>query len=838
VSARERPPTLFVIAAGAAAVAAVALSAAPAQAITTGPNAPVGETVAAPVAGAEPAPSETLQLDVFINGYQIGKIGEFVLRGGALLAKRQELTDLGLRVPQNVAPTTDDLVALTSLPGVTARFDPATQAIYITAPAQALLPNMLRVATASTGSAVPLESAAGFTLNYDVTGADTSGHAYGSGQFDMRVFSPVGIASTDFLAFAGSSSTAPSQNTVIRLDSTYVYSNFNAQQRYWLGDFITGGLSWTRPVRFGGAQITHDFTMRPDLVTFPVPTLAGSVAVPSTVDVLVNGTQALSREVQPGPFEVPQLPVVTGAGTIQLKVTNALGQQATTTLPFYASASLLSPGLDTWSLEAGWVRLNWGAVSNDYGASAASAAYRRGLTNDLTIEAHAEGTKDLFMAGGGIVANAFHLAVVNIGAAASNSQGHTAGEVSVGIQRTGQRLSLGASAIFAVADFRDIAAMNGDPAPTRQITANAAYSMGQWGSFGLAWAEVDRAAATVPVSIVGPPAFAPPSGPQPPSGVATGNTGLRFLPAQTTRLLTASYSVQLFHRAYLYVDVSHDFARSGGDGASVGISMPLGHRSSVSASGAYQSGSPAYGQVQAQQSVSSIGDVGYQGYLSGSGFNHEFAQVIYKSPWALFTAGVDHFDSETTGRLETQGALSFADNKLFASNTVYQSFAVVDTNGVGGIHVSYENRPDGVTDASGRLLVPDLRSWDVNRVSIDPADVPVDAELPYAERQVRPPDRSGVVVKFSIRRTNGALLVLVDETGQPVPVGSSATLEATGAEAPVGYDGETFVAGLQRQNRLLVQLPSDGRCVVTFGYSAIAGEIPKLGPLTCRKNDR
>jgi len=50
-------------------------------------------------------------------------------------------------------------------------------------------------------------------------------------------------------------------------------------------------------VRLGGAQIATDFSLRPDLVTFPVPIVAGSVAVPSNVDVLVNNVRVLSLEV-------------------------------------------------------------------------------------------------------------------------------------------------------------------------------------------------------------------------------------------------------------------------------------------------------------------------------------------------------------------------------------------------------------------------------------------------------------------------------------------------------------------------------------------------------------
>lgn len=777
----------------------------------------------------------TLLLEVVVNGRSTGKIGEIVQRDGLLLARREDLADFGLRVPRGVAPATDGLIALSALRGVTFKLDEPSQTLYVTASSAAL---SLKVLNAAAGppSGVPLESAVGATLNYDVDGAVTNGRAYGNGLFDLRVFSPIGVASTDMLAYASASPNGVSQNPVIRLDSTYVYSDFAAQRRYWLGDFITGGLFWTRPVRFGGAQVTRDFTMRPDLVTFPLPSLAGSAAVPSTVDVLVNGTQVLSRQVQPGPFAVPQLPVITGAGTVQMTVTNALGQQVTTTLPFYASASLLAEGLQTYSFEAGFVRRNWGVVSNDYGDFAASGTYRRGLSNYVTIEAHAEGTKDQFMAGGGVVANAFNLAVVNLGAAASTAQGHTGGELSVGVQRIGRVFSFGASAVLATSDFRDIAAMNGDPVPLRQVTANAAAYLGKWGSIGAAWLQVDRPAATIPVSLVGPPAFVPPGGPQPPSGVEIGGAGLPFLPAETAHVLTASYSVQL-HHVFLYANGFHDFVRGGGSGVSVGLTIPLGRRSSISASGNWQPGASAYGQVQAQQSAIDIGDWGYQAYLAAGDGNHQFGQLQYKSPWALLTAGVDHLNHETTLRLETQGALSLADARLFASNTVTDSFAVVDTNHVGGVHVFYENRPDGVTDASGRLLVPDLRAWDVNRLSIDPGDVPVDAQVPYIDRLVRPPDRSGVVVGFPIRKTQSALLVLVDETGHPIPVGSTATLHATGVTVPVGYDGQAFVEDLGKQNQLIVQLPNDGRCIVSFDYAPAPGEIPKIGPLTCSKDD-
>ena len=230
---------------------------------------------------------------------------------------------------------------------------------------------------------------------------------------DLRAFSPRGIASSGWLAFGGATSSGSGRNTAIRLDSTYSFADVNTLRRYSLGDFITGGLAWTRPVHLEGAQIRSDFSMRPDLVTFPLPSVSGSAAVPSTVNVLADGNLVVSSQISAGPFEIPQLPVVTGAGTISMTVTNALGQQVNLTQPFYASSALLAPGLQTFAVQAGLVRRNWGSVSNDYGKIAGTAIYRRGLTPKFTVEGSVEGTPGAFMAGAGGVAQVGNLGVVN-----------------------------------------------------------------------------------------------------------------------------------------------------------------------------------------------------------------------------------------------------------------------------------------------------------------------------------------------------------------------------------------------------------------------------------------
>jgi outer membrane usher protein len=239
--------------------------------------------------------------------------------------------------------------------------------------------------------------------------------------------------------------------------------------------------------------------------------------------------------------------------------------------------------------------------------------------------------------------------------------------------------------------------------------------------------------------------------------------------------------------------------------------------------------------LQAQQSASQTGEWGYDAYVSAGNANHAFGEVHHKSRVGLFTAGVDTNAGQTTLRLEGQGAFSLADRGLFLSNTIYDSFAIVDTGPMAHVHVLQENREVGRTNSSGRLLVPDMRSFDLNHITIAPTDIPPDATVNDASREIRPQDRSGVVVRFPVKVSRGALLRLVDEEGVPLSVGSTAILRASSVSVPIGYEGEAYVENLDSQNELSVERTDRRRCSVAFSYQPVPDEIPTIGPLTCRE---
>jgi outer membrane usher protein len=775
------------------------------------------------------AADEPLLLEVQINGFPTGKIGEVTFRDGALLARRSELQSLGLRPPAVAGPEPDPLIALSDLPGLAWRIDQPNQMLYITATDAGLATTRLTVKREA-GGRIAVDSGLGATLNYDVSALSAKGNTTASGLFDLRLFSPAGVISSGLLIHAAadgdSKGVDAAGDTGVRLDSTYTFSDPMRLRRYRVGDFIAGDLGWTRSVRLGGVQISSDFSLRPDLITFPLPTVSGSVALPSTVDVLVNGARSFTGQVAPGRFEIPTLPVITGGGLIAMTITDALGRQTTQTMPFFSSAYLLSRGLQTFSAQLGLVRRNWGTVSSDYGAMAAVVTYRRGLSSQLTVEASAEGAEGTVAAGAGVVADLHDLAVLNASVSGSTGTGRNGMRYSIGLQHTGQRLSAGVFATFADHGFADVAAVSGEPAPRMRLTASASAALGRFGSLGIAYASTfqDAVGPTAHRGVSGNPLIDSPS-------LAD---SLAFVqPAQHARILTASYSAQVANLS-VFVTAFHDFSDKGADGMSVGLTLPLGQRSSVSVTGSEQQGG-ALGDVEIQQSATSVGDWGYQLYGGSGPAPRGFAQLQYKSAWNTVTAGVDQMEHDRSLRLQAQGSVSFVDHALFLSNTVDDSFAIVDTDGLANVRVLNENRPAGRTDATGRLMVPDLRSFDINRISINATDVPVDATIDEAQRDVRPQDRSGVVVKFPIRFSHGALVQMIDEVGHPLPVGSTADLVPGGVDTPVGYDGDVYVQNLKLHNTLAVTRPDGQRCVAAFDYHSAPGDIPTIAGVFCRE---
>ena len=81
------------------------------------------------------------------------------------------------------------------------------------------------------------------------------------------------------------------------------------------------------------------------------------------------------------------------------------------------------------------------------------------------------------------------------------------------------------------------------------------------------------------------------------------------------------------------------------------------------------------------------------------------------------------------------------------ANRINNSFAVVDT-GIPNARVLYENNPIGETDSDGTLLLTSLRAHDYNKIAIDPASLPAQADMPELKQEVVPAQKGGTSIHF------------------------------------------------------------------------------------------
>jgi outer membrane usher protein len=767
---------------------------------------------------------QTLLLDVVINGRDTGDIVAFTREGHDLSAARADLEAAGFRLPADAASDPQAPIPLHSLAGITFHENSLSQTLEVTGNAQGLVAARLGPGANDAAPQVG-QTGTGAALNYSLASTyDTvTKDSYLAGSFDGWVFTPFGVLESGLLTYANAGQSLGTTSPAVRLDTTYTYSQASVLRQYIMGDVISSSLAWTRSVRLGGAQISTDFALQPDLITSPLPSISGQAAVPSTVDVLVNGVQQFTSKVDAGPFTIPQIPVVTGQGTVSVVVTDALGRQSIETMPFYNAAQLLSPGRSSFSVEGGSVRLNYGQASDDYHGLAGFASIRHGVFPWLTLEAHAEGTASLGMGGVGIDVAVGNLGILTASAAASGSYGQSGRQYQAGFQHVGRHLSVSLSRQVASAEFRDVAAIYGQPVPTTTTQASLGLPLGLFGSFGVTYSDIIRPAATVP----GNP-FAPAS-----TQSSDDSTLFSFLrTAQHVRLLTGTYSITLFRSIYASLTGFEDLATGGGVGVFASLSIPLGGRTSADI-GVTDNGGETSAFVQAARSAVSAGDVGWQVLASQGASSQQSGQLTYKSSWGLMDAGAARLGDDSSARADLQGAIAVGDGGIFAANTIQDSFAMVDTDGAPGVQVLQDNQPVGRTDGGGRLLVPNLRSYQSNPIAINPLDVPVDADVGVTARIIRPANHTGVVVRFPIHRSEGALVTLVGTDGKPLPLGSRIILKSTGAKAVMGYDGQAFLENLAPRNIIDVTDPAGKTCHAAFPFHALGGDLPDIGPLTC-----
>lgn len=650
-----------------------------------------------------------------------------------------------------------------------------------------------------------------FIANYNVTTAISRNGLSAAGILESRlVRGNVALASS--VRFA--TNNPSSHPAVVRLESGITLNLPNDATSVTLGDFITAGPTSARAIRLGGLRIGTNFGLRPDLITYPLPDFTGFVAVPTGLDLVIADRRFKAAQVEAGEFTVRNIPVPVGRNSVGVVVRDFLGQERIDTVEFYTSRSLLASGLSQYSVNVGAIRRNFGRLSSDYGRWAATAYFRHGITNKLTIDPTIEIANGYSNLGLSSTFTLGSFALLTLEARASRLScelsnpalviGRRGNLIGASFESIGRRLSFRFEARKVSKNFDDISSVSGDRPPPTFISSSLNFDLEDLGNFRLTAIRQTQQRRAVGLGEV-----------------------------SRSDIVTASYRKSFTSGINVFVDATHQRAERNSNSLLIGLSLQFGKRTNGQANISRQGG-----RIQANAGLyrldTSSGEAGYAITAGTGSIDQGSALLAYRDEWGRVEAQTEFVGKEWAARIGAAGSLLYADGHVFGSRRLDNGFALVRTGKVANVSIEQESRPAGKTNRAGYKLLAEFPAYVPTRVSIEPKSLPDMAVVRKLSAMIVVPSGSGTLVDLDVENYQPGLFRLLQSNGQTVPPGTVVKAMPSKSEYVVGFNGTIEVNSWHNDNELRFAGEDGGTCFASFTASSLNGlnnsseDIPEI----------
>lgn len=692
----------------------------------------------------------------------------------------------------NIAPTAwqgKNYYRLADLERIRWAFDTSEQVLTIELPADLLAPTQLTMP--SPLAATPVIPSPGLFVNYDILGEGGSVGTRASALMELGMFNSMGVGiQTGVLRYQ------PEGNKFIRLDTTFTADRPTELASWRVGDAITRPANaWGRSVRFAGIQYATNFAVQPGFISMPQQNITGQAALPSTAEIFVNNALVSRSTVAPGPFSINNIPVITGQGDVRVVVKDVLGREQLLVQPFYATPRLLKPQLNDFSFEVGKERLDYGFESARYDRWLAAGTWARGLSDSVTAQVHGEIVEDTQYTTGAHLAWNFGQGVIDVGVAASQAPRGEGELLALGYELRGKTFSFTARTQAATENFSQLGFDRTLPAPRRLTEASAGMPAGDWGTLSVGYLMQDR----------------------------------RDTPA--VELVSLSLSRSLGERMYGSISFLKSL-RGGSDTIGAFLIIPIDARTSATASVQRTAGkeNPMQAIGQVQKALDSGNSQGYR--LQASTQGPQQAEYLAQNSSGTYMLGAATLSGESAVRASASGGIAVLGGQAYLSRRISDSFAVVQVPDYPGVRVYADNQLVATTDSKGNALVPRVRAYQKNPITIESDDLPMDASIGTLSLDAVPYFRSGVLVRFPVERSYGATLQIQLADDSPLPFDAFVTVDAQGAEFPVAEDGGVYLTGLTPKSTVRIHWHNQ-QCAFPVVYPTTNDPLPFLGVFKC-----
>lgn len=506
---------------------------------------------------------------------------------------------------------------------------------------------------------------------------------------------------------------------IVRQNTSVTRDDIPNLKRYIIGDITavsgeTGGF-------LGGVSVSRNFGIDPYTLRYTPLSLSGFTATPVDAEILVNGITAQKVHLSPGPFDFSSLPFATGSGSATLVLRDAFGRERKIEYPFYVVTTLLLPGLHDYSYNLGFRRKNLGKESFDYGTPAFIGYHRYGFTKDLTAGVHWDvdsgfsnaGPTAQFLLGG--------VGVFGVAGSASIRDGKDGYSGSIAYNYSGGNIGFGATFRGSTRDYTTVDRDPPADKPRLEGLANVGLSSRLLGSLSTTFAYTER----------------------------YDNSKLR------RGML--SYSRPLFKIGSLNIIASRTVDEGTSNEISAGVTLFLSQTTSGRVEYRVKDGQGE--ELASLQRNAPLG-TGYGYRLEGKRSENSLgesevagrAAAEYRARTGIISAGYRREADSNAYDANVSGGIAAIDGSLHLTRPIYNAFGLVKVGGVEGVKVSYSNQPEGNTDKKGELIIPNLISYQGNRIGIDDKDIPVEYTVREKVLSVAPPFRGGAVARFEVAR--------------------------------------------------------------------------------------
>lgn len=752
-----------------------------------------------------PTVQQELYLDVALNQSAQTSMGHFLQKDQQLYIDVTSLKRFSIQT--DAIPMLADqvsYVALNQIKGLSYHYDDLNQKISIQVPITLLTnQNQYGYQPQPVANVNPSQEKAGVLLNYTAFAQQNADVFSLNGWNELRFFGLLG----GVFSLSGNYQYRDSTFSDNHILDTYWEKDLpESLLRLRLGDAQSNVLSWTRSTRLSGLSLSKNFALQPYTVTTPLMSFKGQVALPSQVDLIINGIKQPSQQVVPGQFDIQTVPSITGVGNAQMVITDINGQQQVLNFSLYGANNLLAQGLNDWSFNLGYPKLNYGVSSFDYAQDPAfSGNYRYGVSNALTLETHAELTDQLQQAGLGTVYQLGQRAgQVNLSYAYSHTPEQNGQLLGFGYSWNAAFMSLNYNGLRQLGQFNDIASLNDATFARKsdQFYIGFNTKIGQWGSSYIRQEYAD----------------------QPQNEFVLFNWSYRL---EQQLNLNLSYSRDLVNKENSYY---------------LSLNIPWAKRNSATATAQRSNDNNQFGVNVLHAVDQDQGGLGWQTLINRTDQYSQFqGQVDYLGRYGLAQFNIQHTASDqqsnTSAFASVNGGLVILKDVMLPTRLNNGSFAIVSTDDVAGVPVRLENRLIGKTNDKGYLLLDHMNPYQHNSVAVDTLDLPVNLKIERTQQDVVPRQMSGVVVRFPMYQVKALQLQVMDHQGQNLAVGQSVwdKVPTTPQQLPVtivAHDGIVYLDDV-KSNKLYIG-DQHGYCQVNLPDISTLKGFSDLGRVICQ----